>query len=201
MAGRRSVQDDGFDSRLACGRLLPFEDLADLPQEEEVGEPWRRPREEAEGRDREKPVAEHPHGRHGAHEVGEERVEVRGEAVEARGQLHLAVAGVPLFEECRGVAPAVRRDEEHRPSGVRRELREGGRDRRLPDAALAGDHEEAPGEQAFEKGRRAHAGEAYARRRVRPSAFRIATFRNSSFPRNGLIIGDSSRRRRPTGPP
>ena len=39
-------------------------------------------------------------------------------SVEARGQLRLAVAGVPLFEECRGVAPAVRRDEE-RPS-VRR---------------------------------------------------------------------------------
>ncbi len=183
VAGGRRVEHDEIDSGLARGRSLSPQDVPDLAEEEEIREAGRRPREEPEGRHGEEAVGEQPDGREGVDEVGQKRVEVGREAVEAGGELGLAVARILLPEESRRVPAPIRGDEQDGATGVRRELRERGRDRGFPDAALARHDEEPAGNEAFEEGCRAH-GAAYARRC--PS---------------GRIMRDSSRRLPDPKPP
>ena len=87
VAGGRRVEDDEVVAGLLLRAARPLEHLADLPEQEEVREPGRRAREEAERRHGEEPVAEETNRRDGADEVGQKGVEVGRDRPEVRFDL------------------------------------------------------------------------------------------------------------------
>ena len=129
----------------------PLEELADLAEEEEVGQARRGTREVAEGRGGEDPVRDDGQRRDRPDEIRKKGVELRRQAVERRGELGFEVAPVGLSEERGRVSAAAFRDEEDAPPLPCREGGESRRDRRLADAPLSRDHEEPPVEEPARK--------------------------------------------------
>jgi hypothetical protein len=151
VAGCRGVHDDEVEAS-----LLRQEELAQLAEEEEVGETGRGAREVAEGRRGEDACRHEPDGGDRPDEVDEEGVELGGDGPEARGELRLRVAVVGVAEERGGVASSVRGNEQDAPPGGGGPRGERGGDRGLADAPLAGDEEEARAGESVERFGRSH---------------------------------------------
>ncbi len=177
--GRR-VEDDEVVARLLRRAARPLQHLADLPEQEKVGQARCRPGEEAERREGEHAIAQEADRRDGADEVREERVEVGRDRPEVLPESRLGVAAVLAPEEGGGIAPPVRGHEEDGAAPARREGGKRRRDGRLPDAALARDGEKRPRGEVAEEVRCAQAGPRAHRKRD--------------------IIGHSSRWRAPSAP-